>query len=122
MLEDVGGYYKLYVNCVQMNLKGDPSYDLGGEKRTPIMGIDGRVHGYKLEHTIGKLSGTITDTSELDIISLREMKNATVKLEKPNGKAVIWTDMAFSGDASGSGAEGEIAFEFSGSPGEEINL
>ena len=118
--EDVGGVHKLYVNGIQFNLKGDPTIDIGGEKRTAIMGVDGRMHGYKLEVMPAKISGTITDTSDLDLIELRQLKNATVKLEKPNGKTLVINGAAFSGDQSESGAEGEIAFEFSGPPGKEL--
>lgn len=118
--EDVGGLHKLFVNGVQFNLKGDPTIDIGGEKRTPIMGVDGRLHGYKVEKTVSKVSGTITDTSDLDIQELRELSNATVKIEKPNGKTFIMTGACFSGDPSESGAEGEISFEFSGAPAKEL--
>ena len=118
--EDVGGTHKLYINGVQYNLKGDPTTDIGGEKRTPIMDVDGRCHGYKVEVTPSKISGTITDTSDLDLIELRQLKNATVKLEKPNGKVFVITGAAFSGDPSESGAEGEISFELSGPPAKEL--
>lgn len=118
--EDVGGVHKLYVNGVQLNLKGDPTSDVGGEKRTLIMGVDGRAHGYKVEIVPSTLSGTITDTSELDLIELRKLKNATVKLEKPNGKTFIMNNACFSGDQSESGAEGEVSFEFSAPPAKEL--
>jgi hypothetical protein len=119
-LEDVGGIFKLYVNGVQMNLKGDPTIDIGGKQRTLLMGADGRAHGYQVRNTKASVSGTFTDTSDLDLVLLRDMKNATIKIEKPNGKTVIINDAAFSGDASESGAEGEINFAFEGTPGEEL--
>ena len=118
--EDVGGTCKLFVNGVQYNLKGDPTYDVGGTKRTPIMGVDGRMHGYKKETVMSKLTCTITNTSELDIIELRQLNNATIKLEEPNGKTFVMMGGVFSGDPSVSGAEGEISCEFSGPPGEEL--
>lgn len=119
-LEDVGGIFKLSVNGVQMNLKGDPTIDIGGKQRTLIMGADGRPHGYQVRNTKATVSGTFTDTSELDLVLLRDMKNATIKIEKPNGKTVIISNAAFSGTASESGAEGEIDFAFEGVPGKEI--
>lgn len=118
--EDVGGEFKLYVNGVQYNLKGDPTIDIGGTQRTAIVGVDGRLHGYSKKTVKSTISGTFTDTSDLDIAALRNLKNATVKVEKPNGKTVIQVGACFSGDASESGAEGEISFEFSGPPAEEI--
>lgn len=119
-LEDVGGIFKLSVNGVQMNLKGDPTIDLGGEQRTLLMGADGRPHGYQVRVTKASVSGTFTDTSDLDLVLLRSTKNATIKIEKPNGKTVIIPNAAFSGDASEAGAEGEINFAFEGAPGKEL--
>lgn len=118
--EDVGGTHKLYINGVQQNLKGDPTYDVGGVKRTTIMGVDGRKHGDKVEVVMSKVTCTITNTSSLDIVELRQLKNATIKLEEPNGKTFVIMGAVFSGDPSTSGAEGEISCEFSGPPGEEL--
>ena len=118
--EDVGGTHKLFVNGVQFNLKGDPTYDLGGEKRTPVMGVDGRMHGYKVEVVASKISGTLTDTYETDLIELRQLKNATLKLEKPNGKIYVINGAGWSGDQEVSGSEGEVSFEFSGPPAREL--
>lgn len=118
--EDVGGVHKLFVNGVQMNLKGDPTINLGGERREVITGADGRTHGYRVYKEPSVISGTITDTSDLDIKMIRSLKNATVKVEKPNGKTVIQTGACFSGDAAESGAEGEINFEFQGPEAKEI--
>ncbi len=120
VFDDVGGTHKLFVNGVQYNLKGDPTTDIGGKKRTPVIGVDGRCHGYKVETMPAKISGTITDTSDLDLVELRELSNATVKLEKPNGKVFVINGAAFSGDPSESGAEGEVSFEFSGPPAKEL--
>ena len=119
-LEDVGGIFKLYVNGVQMNLKGDPTINIGGKQRTLIMGADGRAHGYQVKILKASVSGTLTDTSDLDLVLLRDMKNATVKIEKPNGKTVIINEAAFSGEADENGSEGEINFAFEGTPGEEL--
>lgn len=118
--EDVGGIHKLSINGVQYNLKGDPTIDVGGIKRTSIVGVDGRLHGFKTEVTAATISGTITDTSDLDIVELRQLHNATVKLEKPNGKIFVINGAAFTGDPSENGSEGEINFEFSGPPAKEL--
>ena len=119
-LEDVGGIFKLKIGGVQMNLKGDPTIDLGGEQRTLLMGSDGRPHGYQVRVIKATVSGTITDTSDLDIVWLRSLKNVTVTIEKPNGKTVAIPSACFSGDASESGAEGEVNFAFEGAPGKEL--
>lgn len=117
--EDVGGNHKLFVNGVQYNLKGDPEMDIGGKKRTPVMG-HGKLHGYKVETVQARISGTITDTSDLDLVELRQLKDCTVKVEKPNGKVFVINHACFSGDQTENGAEGEIQFEFSGPPGKEL--
>lgn len=119
-LQDVGGIFKLSVNGVQMNLKGDPTIDIGGKQRTLIMGADGRPHGYQVRVIKSNVSGTFTDTDDLDLVMLRDMKNATIKIEKPNGKTVIIPNACFSGDAVENGAEGEINFAFEGAPGKEL--
>lgn len=38
-LEDVGGLHELKVNGVLYNLKGDPTYQPGGRKHTPILAM-----------------------------------------------------------------------------------
>lgn len=115
-LEDVGGLHELKVNGVQYNLKGDPTYQPGGKKHTPIIS-NGKTHGYKVEDVPAKVSGTITDVSSLDLVELQELKDCTVELKKPNGKVLVINHASFSGDLSVNGAEGEISFEFTGPGG-----
>ena len=88
--EDVGGAFELQVNGVVYNLKGQPTIEMGGIIREPILGPRGQLHGYKVIGTNpAKISGTITDTSALDIVELQQTKDATVTLQKPNGKKVV---------------------------------
>ena len=118
--DDVGGLYTMYIDGVEFPLKGDPEFDIGGDKRTVIRGVDGKMHGTKLEKMGSSISGTTTNTSELDIAALRETKDATITLHCPNGKVVSFPHCVFTGDPKVSGAEGEVSFEFSGDKAEEI--
>lgn len=120
-MEDVGGKSQLFVNGVQYKLKANPTITPGGESRSVIIGVDGVMHGTKVDATQpGVISGVITDAIDLDIRELKQLKNATVKVIKANGKNAILTNACFSGTAELSGDEGEIAFEFQGSPVKEI--
>ncbi|SHH24965.1 Phage tail tube protein [Fibrobacter sp. UWH9] len=118
--DDVGGLYTMYVDGVEFPLKGDPEFDVGGEKRTVVRGKDGKMHGTSLEIVGSKISGTTTNTSELDLAALRSTKGATITLHCPNGKVVSFPNCVFTGDLSVSGAEGEVSFEFSGDVATEI--
>ena len=118
--DDVGGLYTMYVDGVEFNLKGDPEFDIGGVKRTIIRGVDGKMHGTKKEVMGSRISGTTTNTSELDIAALRETKDATIILNCPNGKVVNFPHCVFTGDPTVSGAEGEVSFEFGGDEATEI--
>ena len=118
--DDVGGLYKMYIVSTPFLLKGDPEFDIGGEKRTVIRGKDGQRHGNSVEIVGSRISGTTTNTSELDIALMRETKDATITLECPNGKTVSFPHCVFTGDPTVSGAEGEVSFEFTGDPAEEI--
>ena len=118
--DDVAGLYKMSIDSIPFLLKGDPEWDVGGKKRTVIRGKDGQRHGNSVEVVGSRLSGTTTNTSELDIAALRETKDATITLECPNGKVVSFPHCVFTGDPTVSGAEGEVSFEFTGDPAEEI--
>lgn len=118
--DDVGGVFELKVNGRLYNLKGAPTIELGGMVRTPVLGNDGRLHGYKaVANNPGKISGTITDTNALDLVELQQIKNATVTVKKPNGKTVVLKNATFSVVASENGDEGEVSFEFQGPPAKE---
>jgi len=118
-LQDIGGVHKLYVNSVEYILKGDPTFDVGGVKRTPIDTISGKVFSKK-EIVHSSVSGTIVNTSELDLVALREMKDATIILACPNGKQVVFRNAFFTEDPSVSGSEGEVSFAFAADPAEEL--
>lgn len=118
--DDIGGLYTMFVNGVEFALKGDPEFDVGGEKRSVVRGKDGKMHGTTLEIVGSSISGTTTNTSELDLIALRSTKDATITLNCPNGKVVSFPHCVFTGEGKVSGAEGEVSFEFTGDVAHEI--
>lgn len=118
-IDDVGGNYELKVDGVIYNTIGSLTIETGGQNREPKMSR-GKVVGYKVtDANPGKISGTIVDTNELDIVELQQTKNATVTVKKPNGKTVVLRNAAFSVVSSENMEEGEVSFEFQGDAIEE---
>lgn len=119
-MEDIGGKHKLYVNSMEFYLKGDPTYDVGGERRTVINTVSGKCFT-KVENVNSSISGTLAHVSSLNLVDLRKTKDATVMLECPNGKTIVFPHASFVDDMSVNGSEGEVSFNFSGDPAEELN-
>lgn len=119
MMNDIGGKHKLYINSKQYILKGDPTFDVGGDKRTAIPTVSGQVF-FKVETVPSTISGTLANTSTLDLVELRKITDATVMLECPSGKKVVFPHAAFVDDMSVTGGEGEVTFAFAANPAEEI--
>ncbi len=118
-IDDVGGSCELKVNGVLFNTIGSLTIESGGPNREPKMSR-GKVVGYKVvDGNPGKISGTIVDTSELDIAELQQTKNATVTVKKATGKTVVLRNACFSVVSSTNTEEGEVSFEFQGDPIEE---
>jgi len=118
-IDDVGGSCELKVDGVIYNTIGSLTIETGGRSSEPKMSR-GKVVGYKVtDANPGKISGTIVDTNELDIVELQQKKNATVTVKKPNGKTVVLRNAAFSIVSSENMEEGEVSFEFQGNPIEE---
>lgn len=118
-IDDVGGSCELKVDGVIYNTIGSLTIETGGRISEPKMSR-GKVVGYKVtDANPGKISGTIVDTNELDIVDLQQKKNATVTVKKPNGKTVVLRNACFSIVSSENMEEGEVSFEFQGDAIEE---
>ena len=118
-IDDVGGSCEFKVDGVIYNTIGSITIETGGQNREPKMSR-GKVVGYKLtDANPGKISGTIVDTNELDIVELQQKKKVTVTVKKPNGKTVVLRNAAFSIVSSENMEEGEVSFEFQGDAIEE---
>ena len=113
-MDAIGGRHRLFVNSQRYYLKGDPTYDVGGLKKTVINTVDGTSFT-KEEFVNCKVSGTLAFVPSLDLDALREIKNATVMLECPNGQTIVFPEASFVDDQSVSGGEGEVSFAFAGS-------
>lgn len=118
-IDDVGGSCELKVDGVIYNTIGSLTIETGGRSSEPKMSR-GKVVGYKVtDANPGKISGTIVDTNELDVVDLQQKKNATVTVKKPNGKTVVLRNACFSIVSSENMEEGEVSFEFQGDAIEE---
>ena len=101
-------------------MKGHPNIEYGGKHYEPIIGPGGVVNGYKcVGENPSKISVTLTDTSDLDIVDLQQIKNATITLRKPQGKTFVMTGASCSAPITESCEEGEVTVEFSGKPADD---
>jgi len=116
----VGGIIFLKVDGALFQAKGEFTYNLGTNKREMIVGADA-VHGFKEEPQVAMIEGAITDSDELDLQRLTEIRDSTVTLELANGKVVVLREAAYTADGNVSTSEGEIEVKFEGIKGEEIS-
>lgn len=114
-----GGIIYLKAGGVQYEAKGEFTYDIGGFKRTSIVGADG-VHGYTREAKAAFIEGAITDSPDLDLRAFAELEDVTVTLELDNGKTIILPEAWYAGDAAVKTKEGEIPVRFEAKKGEEM--
>lgn len=112
-MDAIGGRHRIYVNSQRYYLKGDPSYDVGGLVQTVIDTVDGKSFT-KEEYKSSYVSGTLAFAPGLDLLALKETKNATVLLECPNGQKIVFPNASFVEDQTVSGSEGEVTFKFAG--------
>lgn len=119
-IEVVGGEYEFKINGFLYNLKGHPTIEYGGKHYEPLVGPGGVVVGYKcVGESPSKISVILTDTSDLDIVELQHIKNATITLKKPNGKTFVIENASCSAQVTESCEEGEVSCEFSGKPADD---
>jgi len=101
------------------DVKGNVTYNLGGEMKEGMAGAD-RVHGYKVTRIVPKLEGQITDRGDLDVAAFKAVDGETVVMELENGKTVFLKDAWFAGEGEQGTEEGNIDFKFEGLSGREI--
>ena len=116
----VGGIIFVKVNGELYNAKGDFSYNLGALRREPVVGMDS-VHGFKESPQIPFIEGTFTDSDELDLETLLNVRDATVTLNLANGKTVVLSEAWFASEGAVSTGEGEIEVRFEGIRAEEFS-
>lgn len=114
-----GGIIQFSIDGVGYDAKGSFSYNLGVEKREPLIGSDG-VHGYKATPQVPFVEGEITDRGNLDLAALLKLEGATVTLSLANGKVIVLRDAWQAGEGTGNTEEGNIAIRFEGKSAQEI--
>lgn len=107
------------VDARQFDAKGNFTYNLGGEKKTAIVGAD-RVHGFSAMPQASFIEGAITDASNLDVAAMMAVEDATVTLELANGKTVLLRNAWFASEGNITTEQGEIAVRWEGMSAEEL--
>ncbi len=115
----VGGIIEVKANGVLYAAKGEFTYNLGANKREAVLGAD-NVHGYKETVQAPKLEGALTDSQDLDVKTILNLKDATVTLSLANGKIIVFKDAWYSGDGDVTTEEGEIQFQIQALNAEEV--
>ena len=105
------GVILLKVGGVQLDAKGNFTYNLGAPKREAIIGADG-VHGYKETPQVPFIEGEITDRRDLNLADLAAIDGETVTLELNNGKTVVLSQAWYAGEGTGNTEEANIAIRF----------
>jgi hypothetical protein len=116
----VGGIISLQTNGEVQNAKGAFTYNLGKPKRKPVLGSDGKVHGWTEEAQVPFIEGALTDRGDLDLEALVAFESGTVTLELANGKVIVVREACYADDGTGNTEEGEIKVRFEGKSADEI--
>jgi len=115
----VGGKILIKADGNQYRAKGSWTYNLGADKREAVVGSDS-VHGYKEMPQVPFIEGTITDSPDLSLEQLLNLKDAQVILELANDKIISLNSAWFAGDGNATTEEGEIDARFEGLSADEI--
>lgn len=116
----VGGKIFIKADGAQFDAKGQFEYNLGVDKRDPVIGSDG-YHGYKAMPQEAYISGAITDNYDLDLKNdLLTIENATITLELYNGKVIVLRNADYTGQGTAQTEEGEVEIRFTGASATEV--
>jgi len=120
MAQRRGGIIQFKVDSILYDAKGNFTYNLGRNKREPIVGADG-IHDFKETPQVAYIEGEITDRGNLDIDALLQATSSTVTLLSANGKTVVLKDAWYAGDGDVQTEEGNIQIRFESSSADEVN-
>lgn len=115
----VGGLLSLKVDGNVYKAKGNFTYNLGRPKRDGVVGAEG-VHGYKETPQLAFIEGEITDSIDLDLVTLLNITDATGFLELGSGKVIVLNHAWYAGEGTGNTEEGNIGFRLEAEEGEEV--
>ena len=108
------------VDGKQYDAKGNFTYNAGQPKREGLVGPDG-VHGYKELPQVPFIEGEITDSNNIDLLNLTNLKDVTCTLELATGKVFVLRDAWYSADGDVGTEEGNVQVRFEGMSADEIS-
>lgn len=106
----VGGVISISVDGVKIRCKSGAEYTLGVPEITPVVGMDEK-HGDRETPQAPMLRVTTTDASDVDIKALLTKRDATVFMELPNGKGVVFSQCSISPAGPLTTDEGEVPLQ-----------
>lgn len=106
----VGGKITVSINGIRQRAKGKFTYNLGGYTNTEVLGHDG-LEGTKSTPRAAMIEGILTDSADFDVVSLYNLKDATILLELANGKNITFQSATYTGSGDVETEEGEINFK-----------
>jgi hypothetical protein len=115
----VGGIVSVQSDGEIYKAKGKFSFNLGENKREPVIGQDGH-HGFKEIPQAAFVEGSITDDGSVDLKSLVTGTGKTITLELANGKNFSLKNAYFAEEGTGDSEEGEIPVKWFGDYGVEF--
>ena len=119
MSQRLGGIIQVQVDGQIYRAKGDFDYNPGSPKNEGIVGSDA-VHGHKSTPQIAFIEGAFTDGTDVNILNLTTIVDATVTIDLANGKMFVLHGAYYAGDGTVNTGEGEIGVRFEGE-GDEVN-
>lgn len=115
----VAGHLFLKVNGVQRKVIGNFTYNLGRSRKQMLVGHDG-PHGYSEMPQVAYIEGEIRDESDLSVVELREITDATITLELANGKTILLRDAHEASEGSVGTEAANVQVRFEGVEAEEV--
>lgn len=115
----VAGILFFKVNGELFQAKGEFTYRVNPTKREMIPGA-ATIHGFKEEPLVPFIEGAVTDSDELDLVALQQIRDATITLELANEKVIVLREAVYAADGEVTTSEGEVQVRFEGISGEEV--
>lgn len=119
MAQRLAGIIQVQVDGQIYRAKGAFTYNPGSPKKEAIIGSDA-VHGFKETPQIAFIEGEFTDGSDINILNLTTIEDATVTIDLANGKMFVLHEAYYAGDGTVSTDEGNIGVRFEGE-GDEVS-